>query len=131
MAIPRVLVVDDSADIRGMLQAQLEMEGFDVATAPDGARALALLGRQRADLIITDLFMPDKDGIETILEIREKYPAVQIVAMSGWDSRQGSDYLKVAREIGAVRTVKKPFELTDIVNRARLDAAFLTTLVAR
>jgi len=119
MAIPRVLVVDDSADIRGMLQAQLEMEGFDVATAPDGARALALLGRQRADLIITDLFMPDKDGIETILEIREKYPALQIVAMSGWDSRQGSDYLKVAREIGAVRTVKKPFELTDIVKIVR------------
>ena len=118
-SIPRVLVVDDSADIRGMLQAQLEMEGFDVATAPDGARALALLGRQRTDLIITDLFMPDKDGIETILEIREKYPAVQIVAMSGWDSRQGSDYLKVAREIGAVRTVKKPFELTDIVKIVR------------
>jgi len=118
-AIPRVLVVDDSADIRGMLQAQLEMEGFEVATAPDGARALALLGRQRTDLIITDLFMPDKDGIETILEIREKYPAVQIVAMSGWDSRQGSDYLKVAREIGAVRTVKKPFELTDIVKIVR------------
>ena len=119
MAIPRVLVVDDSADIRGMLQAQLEMEGFDVATAPDGARALALLGRQRTDLIITDLFMPDKDGIETILEIREKYPALQIVAMSGWDSRQGSDYLKVAREIGAVRTVKKPFELPDIVKIVR------------
>jgi len=118
-AIPRVLVVDDSADIRGMLQAQLEMEGFEVATAPDGARALALLGRQRTDLIITDLFMPDKDGIETILGIREKYPAVQIVAMSGWDSRQGSDYLKVAREIGAVRTVKKPFELTDIVKIVR------------
>jgi DNA-binding response OmpR family regulator len=118
-AIPRVLVVDDSADIRGMLQAQLEMEGFEVATAPDGARALALLGRERTDLIITDLFMPDKDGIETILEIREKYPAVQIVAMSGWDSRQGSDYLKVAREIGAVRTVKKPFELTDIVKIVR------------
>lgn len=118
-ATPRVLVVDDSADIRGMLQAQLEMEGFEVATAPDGARALALLGRQRTDLIITDLFMPDKDGIETILGIREKYPAVQIVAMSGWDSRQGSDYLKVAREIGAVRTVKKPFELTDIVKIVR------------
>jgi CheY-like chemotaxis protein len=118
-AIPRVLVVDDSADIRGMLQAQLEMEGFEVATAPDGARALALLGRQRTDLIITDLFMPDKDGIETILEIRQKYPAIQIVAMSGWDSRQGSDYLKVAREIGAVRTVKKPFELTDIVKIVR------------
>lgn len=118
-AIPRVLVVDDSADIRGMLQAKLQMEGFDVATAPNGAGALALLGRQRADLIITDLFMPDKDGIETILEIREKYPAVPIVAMSGWDSRQGSDYLKVAREIGAVRTVKKPFELTDIVKIVR------------
>jgi DNA-binding response OmpR family regulator len=118
-AIPRVLVVDDSADIRGMLQAQLEMEGFEVATAPDGARALALLGRERVDLIITDLFMPDKDGIETILEIREKHPAVQIVAMSGWDSRQGSDYLKVAREIGAVRTLKKPFELTDIVKIVR------------
>jgi len=93
-----------------MLQAQLEMEGFDVATAPDGARALALLGRQRADLIITDLFMPDKDGIETIIELKKLYPNVKIVAMSGWTSTQGSDYLQVAREIGASVTLQKPFD---------------------
>jgi len=97
-----------------MLQAQLEMEGFEVATAPDGARALALLGRQRTDLIITDLFMPDKDGIETIIELRKLYPMVKIVAISGWTSTQGSDYLQVAREIGAAATLQKPFDPAEL-----------------
>ena len=118
-AIPRVLVVDDNADIRGMLQAQLEMEGFEVATAPDGACALALLGRQRTDLIITDLFMPDKDGIETIEEVRRKYPLAKIVAMSGWQSAQGPNYLDVAREIGALRTLRKPFDPDELVRIVR------------
>ena len=115
----RILVVDDNEDLRSTIQALLQADGFQVDVAADGHAALALHQSNPADVVITDLFMPDKDGIETILEIRAKYPAVQIVAISGWDSRQGSDYLKVAREIGAVRTVKKPFELTDMVKIVR------------
>jgi DNA-binding response OmpR family regulator len=70
--------------------------------------------------VITDLFMPDKDGIETIVELRKLSPTVKIVAMSGWTSAQGSDYLRVAREIGATATLQKPFdprELTRVVRQ--------------
>jgi DNA-binding response OmpR family regulator len=61
-------------------------------------------------VVVTDLFMPDQDGIETILELRKRFPQVRIVAMSGWTSSEGSDYLRVAREIGALETLRKPFD---------------------
>jgi DNA-binding response OmpR family regulator len=68
--------------------------------------------------------MPDKDGIETILELRRTYPGVKIVAMSGWTSTQGSDYLRVAREIGAAATLTKPFDPAEL---SRVVRALATT----
>jgi len=106
----RILIIDDNEDMRGMLAMTLRMEGFEVAMAENGSRALEELARAPADLIVTDLFMPDKDGIETIEEIRRKHPGAKIVAMSGWQSEQGPDYLDVARELGAVGTLRKPFD---------------------
>ncbi len=106
----RVLVVDDNADLRSMLRLCLEADGFEVEVAANGQHALDLLGQRPADVLVTDLFMPDQDGIETILEVRKRYPQVRIVAMSGWTSTEGSDYLRVAREIGALETLRKPFD---------------------
>src|SRR5688500_17655934 len=106
----RVLVVDDNADLRSMLRLCLEADGFEVEVAANGVHALDLLGRRAADVGVTDLFMPDRDGIETILEVKKRYPQVRIVAMSGWTSTEGSDYLRVAREIGALETLRKPFD---------------------
>jgi len=116
MAAPRkrVLVVDDNEDMRITVQALLQADGFDVVVAADGEAALALHRKSPADVVITDLFMPDKDGIETIIELRKLYPAVKIVAMSGWTSTQGSDYLQVAREIGAAVTLQKPFDPAEL-----------------
>ena len=116
MASPRkrVLVVDDNEDMRVTVQALLQADGFDVVVAADGEAALALHRKSPADVVITDLFMPDKDGIETIIELRKLYPAVKIVAMSGWTSTQGSDYLQVAREIGAAVTLQKPFDPAEL-----------------
>ena len=116
----RILVVDDNEDLRNMLRLFLEAEGFEVAVAPDGHAALAALRAQPADVVVTDLFMPDKDGIETIVELKKRFPEAKIVAMSGWTSTEGSDYLRVAREIGAVKTLKKPFdpvELSKVVRK--------------
>ena len=110
----RVLVVDDNEDLRSTVQALLQADGFDVVVAADGEAALALHRKSPADVVITDLFMPDKDGIETIIELRKLYPAVKIVAMSGWTSTQGSDYLQVAREIGAAVTLQKPFDPAEL-----------------
>lgn len=115
----RVLILEDSADLRRALQATLEMEGFEVAAASSGADALRLMARAPADVILTDLFMPDKDGLETIVEMRARYPDTAIVAMSGWQSCRGVDYLKVARDIGAAHSVRKPFDLTEVVRIVR------------
>ena len=106
----RILVVDDNEDLRSTIQALLRADGFDVAVAGNGQAAIALHQSQPADVVITDLFMPDKDGIETIVELRKLSPQLKIVAISGWTSAQGSDYLQVAREIGAAVTLQKPFD---------------------
>jgi DNA-binding response OmpR family regulator len=106
----RILVVDDNEDLRTTIQALLQADGFDVSVAADGEAALLQHRSRPADVVITDLFMPDKDGIETIIELKKLYPNVKIVAMSGWTSTQGSDYLQVAREIGASVTLQKPFD---------------------
>src|SRR5262245_49424881 len=106
----RVLVVDDNEDLRATVQALLQADGFEVAVAADVEAALAQHRERPADVVVTDLFMPDKDGIETIIELRKLYPSVKIVAISGWTSTRGSDYLQVAREIGAAATLQKPFD---------------------
>jgi len=115
----RVLVVDDNEDLRSTVQALLQADGFDVAVAADGDAALALNRQHPADVVVTDLFMPDKDGIETIIELKKLYPAIKIVAISGWTSTRGSDYLQVAREIGAAVTLQKPFDPQELCRVVR------------
>jgi DNA-binding response OmpR family regulator len=110
----RILVVDDNEDLRSTIKALLQADGFDVSVAADGEAALASHRARPADVVVTDLFMPDKDGIETIIELKKLYPLVKIVAMSGWTSTQGSDYLQVAREIGAEVTLQKPFDPAEL-----------------
>ena len=119
----RILVVDDNADLRSTIQALLQADGFDVAVAGDGQAALASHQSRPADVVITDLFMPDKDGIETIVELRKLSPGLKIVAISGWTSTQGSDYLRVAREIGAAVTLQKPFDPQELSRVVRQLAA--------
>ena len=115
----RILIVDDNDDIRSMLELILRREGFDVASARDGEQALALYAERGADIVITDLFMPERDGIETIVALRERYPDTKIIAMSGWQSQRGPDYLAVAREIGAAGTLRKPFEPRELLRLVR------------
>lgn len=117
--MPRILILEDNADLRDLLALQLRAQGFEVAAAGNGDAALRLMARKPADVVLTDVFMPDKDGLETIVEIRTRYPGVRIFAMSGWESRAGLDYLKVAREIGAARTFRKPFDIEELVRELR------------
>jgi DNA-binding response OmpR family regulator len=108
----RVLVVDDNAALCANLRAGLEMEGYEVLTAGNGEQALARLAQGRVDAVVTDLFMPDKDGIETIVALRERFPGIGVIAMSG---RLGSTYLPVAQEIGAAAILSKPFRLEELL----------------
>lgn len=115
----RVLVIDDNADLRSMLEFVLEAEGFEVMAARNGKDALKLLAHSPADAVVTDLFMPDKDGIETISAMRKAHPGTRIIAMSGWTSPKGADYLGVAFEMGADATLRKPFDPQELIRLLR------------
>jgi DNA-binding response OmpR family regulator len=112
----KVLVIDDNADLCANLRAGLEIEGYEVLTASNGEQGLKQLARQKVDAVVTDLFMPDKDGIETIVALRERFPGLGIIAMSG---RLGATYLPVAQEIGASTVLNKPFSLAQLIAALR------------
>jgi CheY-like chemotaxis protein len=110
----RVLVVEDRPDILELMLLSLEGAGFEVEAALNGREALEVQQRRAVDVVITDIFMPEMDGIETIDRIRAEYPDTRIIAMScGADDKQ--DYLKVARQIGADATLAKPFATADLL----------------
>jgi CheY-like chemotaxis protein len=115
----RVLVIEDNEDFRDLIRHWLEAAGFSVATLPNGRLGIELQRIQPADVIVTDIFMPDQDGIETISALRKEFPAVKIIAMSGRESLTDYDVLRVADELGAVKTFKKPFDLDDLVKAVR------------
>jgi len=106
-----VLVVDDKAEVRELLRAALEDAGYAVVTAANGTEALAQQRRQPAQVVITDLFMPDKDGFETIQALRADFPGTRIVAISGDSMRTRHEYLESAALIGVDATLRKPIEI--------------------
>lgn len=106
----RILVVDDEVEILVMLREILERAGYEVVDAPDGKVALDLHRENPSDLMIIDVIMPEKDGLETIMELRRDFPEVKIIAISGGDCLVPSEYLKAAMEAGALRTFTKPME---------------------
>ena len=113
-----ILVIDDDAVLRAVLTFALKSAGHAVNCAPDGRRALELLRTESADLVITDLVMPEQDGIETIMAIRHLFPALPVVAMSG-ALPNASLYLEIAANLGVRRALAKPFDtatLLDAVN---------------
>ena len=115
----RVLVVDDDAGIRNFLRMLLELEGYEVATAGNGIDALEAQRQDPAAIVLTDIFMPDAEGMETIVRLREEFPQVRIIVMSGGGAYRGANYLKLARELGAVRALKKPFPPQELIDAMR------------
>jgi CheY-like chemotaxis protein len=107
----RVLVVDDNRELREVLQRVLAQAGYEVDAAADGEEALRIQGERPAQVLVTDIFMPDRDGIETIQLFRTRYPQMGIIAMSG-DAHfpVQTDYLTVAEVAGANFTLRKPFQ---------------------
>ena len=120
-----ILIIDDEEDIRDALQMILEGDGYDVKVAADGNEAIALQREEPADLIITDIIMPGRDGITTIRVIKEEFPATRIIAISGGGGVQPTEYapeaitttayLAAAKEIGADKVFTKPFERKDLI----------------
>jgi CheY-like chemotaxis protein len=120
MAMSTILIVDDNKEFRGMLREMLEDANHRTVEAPDGKAALELYRQEAVDLVITDLIMPVKEGIQTIVEFRRLDPKVRIIAMSG-GNRMSASNLAMAQQLGANFTLAKPFhpqELLAAVNQA-------------
>jgi DNA-binding NtrC family response regulator len=115
----RVLVIDDSPDIRAILREAFELHGYEVEVAHNGRVGLRLVRERPVDVVITDIFMPEQDGIETILELRRDFPDVKIIAMSGGGTTGTMHYLPAAQQLGAVHSVAKPFDCLAIVETVR------------
>lgn len=104
-----ILLVDDDELFRKMLRLTLVKMGHVVREARDGAEAVKFFEEEMPDLVMTDLIMPNKEGLETISELRERYPEVKIIAMSGGGRLSGTDYLRMAKGLGANAVLTKPF----------------------
>jgi DNA-binding response OmpR family regulator len=113
--VPRILVVDDDQVLRGALRLVLEAAGYDVAEAGDGDAALRAFKEDGADLVLLDIFLPERDGLEVIRALRAAIPPPQIVAMSGGGRIGHLEVLKAAAAFGAARTLRKPFESRDLL----------------
>jgi DNA-binding NtrC family response regulator len=111
----RIMIVDDDASIRRTLQILLSKAGYEVIQACDGSEAVRLWRDHGADLVITDLHMPEKDGIETIIELLTHTPGIRIIAMSGGGQTKRLDLLGNVTLLGSVLTIEKPFTLTEMM----------------
>jgi two-component system, chemotaxis family, chemotaxis protein CheY len=112
---PTVLVIDDEPSIRHSLEMLLEAYGFQVALARDGVQGLAAFRRIAPDLVLTDIVMPNQDGIETILAMRRERPAAKIIAMSGHGAVGNVEYADMAARLGADAAMSKPLETTALI----------------
>ena len=118
-----ILVVDDEDLVRLALEAVLRWSGYQVLLAGDGDEALTVLESTHVDLLLTDLAMPGREGIETIIEVRRRFPRVKVIALSGV---YGGFCLEMARQLGAAAALSKPFS-NDVLIRtvdATLNCAF-------
>jgi len=106
----RILVIDDQADIRSLLRDVLEEVGHEVLEASDGSGAFDRIGAAEISLVVCDIMMPVKEGIETIRELRREQPDIKIVAISGGGGAKDIDFLRMAEAFGANRILRKPFE---------------------
>ena len=114
-----ILIIDDDVQIRKLLRQMLEQAGYDVVDAPDGNIAMQRYRESPADLIITDLIMPEKKGLETIHELRQQFADVKIIAISGGGRVGPARYLEGAEKLGAARTIEKPFTRAAILEAVR------------
>lgn len=112
----RILVVDDDPSIRTACRAMLAHAGHEVACAEDGNQALRAFEAETFDLILMDIIMPDKEGLETIRQLRRSGARIPIIAMSGGGRAAGSSYLEVAMALGATRSLQKPFGVQRLVD---------------
>jgi len=112
----QILLIEDDDRLRTTLRKLLEQEGYMVQDAEEGAAGLSLFQKNPADLVITDLIMPGKEGMETIIDLRKKDKELKIIAISGGGRVRAAEYLPVAKVAGANRILAKPFSFEQLLS---------------
>lgn len=115
----KILIIDDDHHILLMIKKMLERAGYEVDLASNGSKGLELFKQMQADLVITDIIMPEKEGLETIREMKRIRPDLEVIAMSGGGKITADNYLATAKIFGASRVLQKPFSqklMLDAVN---------------
>ena len=112
----KILVIDDDVQFRTMMVEMLERKQFEVFAAADGEEGINIWQDVKPDLVITDIIMPNKEGIETILELNRKNKNVKIIAISGGGRTNAQDNLRSAKLLGASLTIAKPFESSELLD---------------
>lgn len=115
----RILIIDDDEQIRILLQQMMEWAGFEVMLAENGKVAMQKQSARPADLVITDLIMPEQEGLETISQLKKEYAEIKIIAISGGGRIGPEAYLPAALELGADKVFSKPFDVQEIVASVR------------
>ncbi len=112
----KVLVIDDDSLVRDTIVRILERKGYQVLVACDGLRGLRMFRSEQPDLVITDIIMPEKEGLETIRDIRAECPDVKIIAISGGARIGNMDFLEMAGKLGASEIIPKPFDPSELIS---------------
>ena len=106
----RILIIDDDDLVRLTLKSLVKKAGFCVSEADNGRTGMALFSKEKPDIVITDILMPDQEGLQTITEMRKISPHVAIIAMSGGGSTKNLSFLQLAKQLGANYTISKPIK---------------------
>src|SRR5215831_12752282 len=112
----RILIIEDNDDDRESLEELLVIAKHNVCSAPNGKVAMQMLRERRVELVITDMLMPEMDGVETIVALRREYPDIKIIAVSGSGVISSGSYLRLARSLGAQFVLPKPFTASEILD---------------
>lgn len=111
----KILLVEDDPAFADMVRKALVMFSYEVVLARDGKEALRLFDSATMLVVITDLLMPDMDGMQLIVKLQQRDPSVRIIAMSGGGLGKPETYLPMAERLGAVKTLAKPFAITELI----------------
>ena len=114
-ACPRILLVDDNVDLLVVLASALRMKGYDVVTAGNGAEALQCAQSEPFHFLVTDIIMPEKEGLETIMSFRRLNASISVIAMSGGGRISAEEQLRLADKMGVLATLRKPFSVGDLI----------------
>lgn len=114
--MPSVLIVDDDDQMRRLMRATMEKAGYLVSEGRSGREGLLRYRATPPDVVVMDILMPDKDGLEAIIELRREFPDAKVIAITGGTVKMNvPDFLDVAKLLGARRALQKPFPMTELL----------------